>query len=97
MIRRISVVGVLAAGLGLAASLSAVQAEGELEEGRILVQERCTVCHNLKRVRDHIVKNDAEAWDRYVARMQKKGAKVSDAQREVIVAYLASLESEEDL
>ncbi len=66
-------------------------------EGRQLVQNRCTVCHNLTRVRDHITKNDRNAWNAYVTRMQKHGARVSDAEKEVIVDFLASLKSGKDL
>ena len=55
------------------------------------------MCHNLTRVRSHIGKNDVQAWDHYVARMQKNGARVTDAEREVIVAFLSSLESGKDL
>ncbi|MEJ5347741.1 MAG: hypothetical protein WHS46_03520 [Desulfosoma sp.] len=66
-------------------------------EGRQLVQSRCTVCHNLTRVRDHIPKNDRNTWHAYVTRMQKHGARVSDAEKEVIVDFLSSLKSGKDL
>jgi len=66
-------------------------------EGRQLVQERCTVCHNLTRVRNHITKNDRKAWNDYVTRMQKHGARVSDAEKEVIVNFLSSLKSGKEL
>jgi len=100
--RRKAVIKAVSSAIGFASFLwlvstfSAIEAQGT-PEGRSLVQERCAMCHNLTRVRRHIVKNDAKAWDAYVARMQKNGARVTDAEREVIVAFLSSLESGEDL
>ncbi|HDR15013.1 MAG TPA: hypothetical protein ENN79_05940 [Desulfobacteraceae bacterium] len=66
-------------------------------EGRALLQERCTSCHNLNRVQRKIGEYNAEAWDEYVARMQKKGARVTDSEKDVIVKFLSALESGKDL
>uniref|UniRef100_A0A832EJ50 Quinohemoprotein amine dehydrogenase alpha subunit haem binding domain-containing protein n=1 Tax=Desulfacinum infernum TaxID=35837 RepID=A0A832EJ50_9BACT len=85
-----------AAVLGLALALAPAAAQGP-PEGQSLVQNRCTVCHNLTRVRNHIGKNDRKAWNDYVSRMQKNGARVTDAEKQVIVDYLASLKSGKDL
>ena len=96
MIKTASTAIGFAAFLWLASTFSAIDAQGT-PEGRSLVQDRCAMCHNLTRVRGHIGKNDVQAWDHYVARMQKNGARVTDAEREVIVAFLSSLESGKDL
>lgn len=66
-------------------------------EGRALLQERCTTCHNLNRVQRKIGKYSTEAWDEYVVRMQKKGARVTDSEKDVIVKFLSNLQSGEDL
>ncbi|KUG28508.1 hypothetical protein ASZ90_001627 [hydrocarbon metagenome] len=58
-----------------------------------LVRERCTACHNLNRVRDRIGKNSEKDWSDYIGRMQKRGARVDDAQKSVMAAYLATLAS----
>ena len=96
MIRTTLAVMGCAAVLGLALALASAGAQGP-PEGQSLVQNRCTVCHNLTRVRYHIGKNDRKAWHDYVSRMQKNGARVTDAEKQVIVDYLASLKSGKDL
>ncbi|MEJ5365911.1 MAG: hypothetical protein WHS86_12465 [Desulfosoma sp.] len=96
MIKTILAVMGCAAVLGLAAVPAPVRAQGN-QEARSLVQNRCTVCHNLARVKAHIGKNDRKAWDEYVSRMQKNGAQVTDAEKQAIVDYLASLKSGKDL
>lgn len=96
MIRTVLATIGCAAFLVSAVFLTPNGAEGSAE-GRQLVQNRCTVCHNLTRVRDHITKNDRNAWHAYVSRMQKHGARVTDAEKEVIVNFLSSLKSGKEL
>ena len=96
MIKIFSVVAGLAAAFMVVSVFSTVDA-GEYAEGRTLVQASCTSCHNLKRVQSKIGKRDAGAWNDYVIRMQGKGAKVTDSEREIIVKFLSSLESGKDL
>jgi mono/diheme cytochrome c family protein len=62
-----------------------------------LVRERCTVCHNLTRVRDKIGANTAEDWTNYIGRMQKRGARVSDAEKAAMAGYLSTLPSGDGL
>jgi len=66
-------------------------------EGRALLQERCTSCHNLNRVKRKIGEYSVGQWDEYVTRMQQKGARVTDSEKETIVKFLFSLESGKDL
>ncbi|ROQ92077.1 hypothetical protein [Desulfosoma caldarium] len=82
--------------LGLAMIWTPAKAQGN-SEARSLVQNRCTVCHNLTRVRNYIGKNDQKAWYDYVSRMQKNGARVTDTEKQIIVDYLTSLKSGKDL
>lgn len=56
-------------------------------DGATLLQERCTVCHTLDRVES--ARKTAEEWERTVARMIGRGAKLTEAERAVLVAYLA--------
>ena len=56
-------------------------------EGLVLLEERCTVCHGLDRVER--AQKTREAWVSTVDRMVSIGAQLSDAEKEVLVAYLA--------
>jgi mono/diheme cytochrome c family protein len=96
MIKTVAVFLGLSAAFFLFTDFSRVNA-GDYTEALALVQERCASCHNLTRVRQNVGKNDAQAWDDYVARMQRKGAKVTDSERADIVRFLSSLESGGDL
>ena len=57
-------------------------------DGATLLQERCTVCHNTDRV-TQARKTSAE-WDTTVTRMVGKGAQLTDAEKLVLVDYLAA-------
>lgn len=85
------------AGLLLASASSPVLCGDEQTRALGLVNERCTTCHTLSRVRQHIGKNDLAAWERYVTGMQQKGARIDDQEREIISQFLASLQSGTDL
>jgi len=62
-----------------------------------LVRDRCTACHNLNRVRERVGKNSEKDWADYIGRMQKRGARVDDAQKASMAAYLAALTSGDGL
>lgn len=57
-------------------------------DGQALVQERCTVCHSLDRVRQSR-KTEAE-WRTTVERMARKGAALSADELEAVIRYLAT-------
>lgn len=56
--------------------------------GEALLNARCTVCHTLDRV--HKRKDTREGWETLVGKMIKKGAILDDAERDVVVDYLAA-------
>jgi cytochrome c5 len=56
-------------------------------DGAALLNERCTVCHNLDRVKS--AKKTSEQWAQTVSRMVGKGAKVNADEQKALVAYLA--------
>ncbi|MBC7228524.1 MAG: hypothetical protein H5T61_15040 [Thermoflexales bacterium] len=56
-------------------------------DGATLLQERCTACHTLDRVES--ARKTAEEWERTVVRMIGRGAKLTEAERAVLVEYLA--------
>jgi len=56
-------------------------------EGLVLLEERCTVCHGLDRVER--AQKTREEWVSTVDRMVSIGAQLSDAEKEVLVGYLA--------
>lgn len=56
-------------------------------DGATLLRERCTVCHGLDRVeRAH---KTWEEWEQTVDRMVRRGTKLTEAERAVLVEYLA--------
>lgn len=56
------------------------------QEGRVLLEERCTVCHNLDRVER--TQKSRESWVDTVDRMIGYGAQLSDSERTVLLDYL---------
>jgi cytochrome c5 len=56
--------------------------------GKVLLETRCTVCHNLERVQKK--RADRAGWEKIVNHMIKKGAKLDDAEREAVMEYLTA-------
>ncbi|MDH4135871.1 MAG: hypothetical protein OEW09_04015 [Anaerolineae bacterium] len=56
-------------------------------DGKSLLQERCTVCHDLGRVER--AKKTEEEWKATVERMVGKGAQLDEAEQELLIKYLA--------
>jgi cytochrome c5 len=56
-------------------------------DGEALLQERCTVCHSLDRVRQ-AQKTHGE-WEQTVLRMIGKGAQLNENEQGVLIEYLA--------
>lgn len=56
-------------------------------DGEALLEQRCTVCHSLDRVK--IRKQTYDQWDETVSSMVKKGAMLSEAEQVTLVEYLA--------
>ncbi len=57
------------------------------EEGERLLQLRCMKCHDLKRITDS--DKDRDGWENTVRRMMSIGARVSPAEKETLINYLA--------
>lgn len=58
-----------------------------LPEGEALVQERCTVCHNLGRIQQAAKTEDE--WRTTVTRMIGRGAELNEVEREAVIQYLS--------
>ena len=56
-------------------------------DGAALLQERCTVCHDLGRV--EAANKTADEWRTTIGRMIGKGAKIDDAEKETLIEFLA--------
>jgi len=57
-------------------------------DGEALLQERCSVCHSVDKVaQEH---NTGAAWETIVDRMIGKGAQLTDAEKAILVDYLAA-------
>lgn len=55
--------------------------------GEELVQDRCTVCHELERTTS--ASKTQQEWEATVARMRGLGAELTDAEAQTLVEYLA--------
>lgn len=58
------------------------------EEGPVLMEERCTVCHTLDRVES--AQKSREEWESTVTRMVEYGAQLTDAETTVLIDYLSA-------
>lgn len=56
-------------------------------DGAALMNERCTVCHTTDRIKK--ASKTQDEWNATVTRMIGHGAKLTDAEKTVLVAYLA--------
>jgi cytochrome c5 len=56
-------------------------------DGKSLVEERCTKCHDLGRVEK--AKKTEEEWKATVERMVGKGTELNQAEQEAVIKYLA--------
>ncbi len=53
-----------------------------------LLEERCTVCHNLKKVYDE--KTNKAGWIKYIDIMIEKGAQLNAEERSLLIDYLST-------
>jgi cytochrome c-type biogenesis protein CcmH/NrfF len=58
------------------------------KDGSTLLQERCTVCHNLSRVESS--RHTSADWKTIVDRMIGKGAQLTSDEETLVVDYLAA-------
>jgi cytochrome c-type biogenesis protein CcmH/NrfF len=58
------------------------------QEGAALVQDRCTACHNLSRVES--LRLSASDWSTVADQMISRGAKLTPAEKTIVVNYLAT-------
>jgi hypothetical protein len=57
-------------------------------EGRDLVVEKCSVCHDLERIPAR--RRDRPGWEDLVDNMKSRGADITAEQRQTIVDYLTA-------
>ncbi len=55
-------------------------------DGAALLQERCSLCHTLDRVR--AARKGQDAWEQTVDRMIRRGAQLNEEERVALIAYL---------
>jgi mono/diheme cytochrome c family protein len=61
---------------------------GSAEDGATLLNTVCSQCHGTDRITS--AKKTREKWDQTVSRMITRGAQLTDAQKAVLVDYLAA-------
>lgn len=85
----ILLVAIMATACGGGAPAGGAQepATGPLD-GEALLQERCTVCHNLNRVDSATY--DRAGWEAAVDRMIGRGAQLTEEERATLIDYLVS-------
>ena len=81
-----STVLLLLLGLVLTACGGAEEPASDLD-GKALVEERCTQCHNLQTVTS--AKKSADGWQSNVERMIGKGAQLNDVEKAAVIDYLS--------
>ncbi|MCX5812344.1 MAG: c-type cytochrome [Proteobacteria bacterium] len=66
----------------------AVETKTDANDGRVLFEKKCSVCHNLEKSTSK--KKTPAEWEKTVKRMiESRGAKINDEEAKVIVDYLA--------
>ena len=78
---------ILLIGSLVAACGQAKEAPATLD-GKALTEDRCTKCHDLKRVEE--AKKTKEGWKANVERMVGKGAELNQAEQEAVIEYLTA-------
>jgi hypothetical protein len=63
------------------------------DPGKLIVQEQCTKCHNLRRVKAYIGKLDKSGWTDLVGKMVTNGAKLSYEEKNAAIKFLSSASS----
>jgi hypothetical protein len=63
--------------------------ETALQEGQLLLQERCTQCHSLQKVLQ--VKRTRTEWKETLAEMESLNVKISDTEKSILLDYLSSV------
>jgi hypothetical protein len=63
------------------------------DHGKLIVQEQCTKCHNLRRVKAVIGKLDMSGWTDIVNKMERNGAKLSPEEKDAAIKFLSSAPS----
>jgi len=78
---------ILLVGAFLAACGASKPAAATTPNGQTLLQERCTVCHDLNRVTS--AQKTAAQWTTTVERMIGKGAQLNAQEQQTLIDYLA--------
>jgi len=68
-------------------SMTTAPAETPALNGAKLLETRCSICHSSDKPKH--AKKTLEEWEQIVTRMIGKGAKLTDAEKTVLVDYLA--------
>ncbi len=81
------VISGLVAGCGEGEVTPQPDVQGPTLSGMTLLNDRCTQCHTLARVRS--ASKTREEWSETVANMIERGAELDQQEEEVLVDYLA--------
>ena len=69
-------------------------AQDASDPGKLIVQDQCTKCHNLRRVKAYIGKKiDRSGWTELVNKMVQNGAKLTQEEKDAVIKFLSSVSS----
>jgi competence protein ComEA len=68
-------------------SSGAPAAQGSSVDGKAILERTCTQCHSLDRITS--ASKTTDGWTSTVDRMIGKGAKLTDAEKTALIAYLS--------
>jgi mono/diheme cytochrome c family protein len=71
-----------------ATAMDAAAPAATMADGAALLEDRCSECHSTNRAKQAL--HSRAQWDQTVSRMIGKGAQLSDAEKQVLVDYLAT-------
>jgi hypothetical protein len=77
------------AGCGAQEATLQPEAQGPTLSGLTLLNDRCTECHTLDRVKS--ASKTREGWQETVTAMVQRGADLDEQEQEVLVDYLAQV------
>lgn len=60
------------------------------DQGKRIVNDQCTKCHNLRRVKSFVGKLDMSGWTKIVEKMVENGAKLTQEEKNAAIKFLSS-------
>jgi hypothetical protein len=79
--------GILLTAYGLSTASSSIQGSTGTLDGQSLLQQRCTVCHDISGISQ--LHGNSQQWKGLVDQMISRGARLNSQEEQTLVDYLA--------